>query len=496
MSSTVPVLSSASAAGVLERAAAAVTARRRADVEVLESVLAWAGCHTVTSQGEAAGWRPDSISTPGSYAEVMFGEKALPIAGDGAPLVAEFAVMKLAAVLDVSHEAALSLVGDVLDLAHRLPRLWALVREVRVPVLLAREAARTSRDLTREAAAHADRLLAWQPGRLNPHRVGVLVHEARLYADPDRAIADHDTALAARKVECRVGPAVLGGGGAPGTGEVIMILDEADTIAFDRSVSTLAATMAALGHQGSLDVRRATAVGVLADPQRALDLLAVDPTDPDRAASLDPEHDSAICVAEDAMYQPSSPFGGLTHSGRNDGGRSEAVLVFHVTDHDLLARSGVGTSTKLGPVLIERIRSWLLTAATVTIKPVVDLTAMAEMPAMDVHDPPARMAEAVRLRDLTCVFPHCGRPAEACDLDHIDAYVPLAHGGQPGQTHPSKLAPLCRRHHRAKTFGDFTYRRLPDRSYEWTLPSGTRVRTDPPTPRPRPDDPPEQRRRP
>ena len=483
MSSTVPVLSSASAAGVLERAAAAVTARRRADVEVLESVLAWAGCHTVTSQGEAAGWRPDSISTPGSYAEVMFGEKALPIAGDGAPLVAEFAVMELAAVLDVSHEAALSLVGDVLDLAHRLPRLWALVREVRVPVLLAREAARTSRDLTREAAAHADRLLAWQPGRLNPHRVGVLVHEARLYADPDRAIADHDTALAARKVECRVGPAVLGGGGAPGTGEVIMILDEADTIAFDRSVSTLAATMAALGHQGSLDVRRATAVGVLADPQRALDLLAVDPLDPDRP---DPEHDPAICVAEDAIYAPATPFGGL-HTAA-----SEAVLVFHVTDHDLLThtgelnRGGVATSTTLGPVLIERLRSWLLTAGTVTIKPVVDLTALDTMAAVDAHDPPARMAEAVRMRDLTCVFPHCGRPAEACDLDHINSYVPLAHGGPPGQTHPSRLAPLCRRHHRAKTFGQFTYRRLPDGSYEWTLPSGARITTDPPTPRPRP----------
>ena len=120
--------------------------------------------------------------------------------------------MELAAVLDLSHEAALSLVGDVLDLAHRLPRLWGLVKELRVPVRLGREAARVSRDLDPVAAGHADRLLAWQPGRLNPHRVGVLVHEARLYADPDRAIADHDRALDARRVECRYGT------GAPGTG--------------------------------------------------------------------------------------------------------------------------------------------------------------------------------------------------------------------------------------------------------------------------------------
>ena len=65
----------------------------------------------------------------------------------------------------------------------------------------------------------------------------------------------------------------------------------------------------------------------------------------------------------------------------------------------------------------------------------------------------------VRLRDETCVYPRCGRPSTFCDLDHIVEYVPMDEGGPPGQTRPANLAPLCRRHHRAKTFGDFTYRR-------------------------------------
>ena len=143
------------------------------------------------------------------------------------------------------------------------------------------------------------RLSVWRPRRLNPHRVGVLVHEARLYADPDRAVADHDRAMETRKVETRYGQ------GAPGTGEAWMVLDEADLLAFDGTVSTMAATMGALGHPGSLDVRRANAVGILADPQRALDLLAVDPTDPDRP---DPETDPAVCRAEDAMYAGPNPF--------------------------------------------------------------------------------------------------------------------------------------------------------------------------------------------
>jgi hypothetical protein len=165
------------------------------------------------------------------------------------------------------------------------------------------------------------------------------------------------------------------------------------------------------------------------------------------------------------------------------------VLVLHLTDRDLLAggplpgRGGVARSDQLGPVLTERLAGWLIGAGKVTITPVLDITAIE---AVDSHDPPPRMAAAVRLRDETCVFPHCGRPSARCDLDHIDPYLHPDDGGPPGQTHPENLAPLCRRHHRAKTFGTFDYRRLPDGSYQWTLPTGTQVTTDPPTPRPTP----------
>ena len=481
---------------VLDRAVAAMTARRRAEVEVLEAALAWAHAHVPSSDdddddttdvdgaGDVAGWRADSIATPGSYASVMFGERAVPIAGVGTPAVGEFAVMELAAALRLSHEAALALVGDVLDLAHRLPRTWGLVRGLRVPAHLGREAARVSRDLDLAAAGHADRLLVWQPGRLNPHRVGVLIHEARLYADPDRAVADHDRALDSRKVECRYGT------GAPGTGQAWLVLDEADLVAFDATVGLMAEQIGVLGHPGSMDVRRAHAVGILADPQQALDLLAVDPTAPDA------DHDPAVVAAEDLAHDTANPFRRPTPS-QESAGTGEVVLLFHITDRDLLDTSvplgcgGVAVSPKLGPVLMGRLRSWLLTAAKVTIRPVVDHATIAPT---DAHDPPARMAAAVRFRDSTCVYPGCGRGAESCDLDHIEAYLGPDEGGPPGQTFPDGLAPLCRRHHRAKTFGHFTYRRLPDGSYHWTLPSGRHVTTDPLTPRPPP--PPPRRRRP
>ncbi|MFS3129624.1 HNH endonuclease signature motif containing protein, partial [Nocardioides sp. Bht2] len=78
---------------------------------------------------------------------------------------------------------------------------------------------------------------------------------------------------------------------------------------------------------------------------------------------------------------------------------------------------------------------------------------------------PAWMAEQVRQRDPHCVFPHCARSSADADLDHITAYDET---GPPGQTTPENLAPLCRRHHLAKTHGRWRYQRTKDGNYLWT----------------------------
>ncbi len=53
-----------------------------------------------------------------------------------------------------------------------------------------------------------------------------------------------------------------------------MTLDTPDAELFDQSLSRVAADLRDLGDPESLDVRRARAVGVLADPQYALDLMS------------------------------------------------------------------------------------------------------------------------------------------------------------------------------------------------------------------------------
>ena len=86
------------------------------------------------------------------------------------------------------------------------------------------------------------------------------------------------------------------------------------------------------------------------------------------------------------------------------------------------------------------------------------------------------MREQVILRDRHCVFPWCGRDARATDLDHTIAYVPMDEGGPPGQTHPHNLAPLCRRHHRAKTFTSWHYERARDGTHHVDQPPRTHLR--------------------
>ena len=67
------------------------------------------------------------------------------------------------------------------------------------------------------------------------------------------------------------------------------------------------------------------------------------------------------------------------------------------------------------------------------------------------RNPSARMRRRVQLRDRTCRFPYCTRPAVSpwreADLDHVQAH---RDDGTGGSTADDNLACLCREHHRIK----------------------------------------------
>jgi hypothetical protein len=230
-----------------------------------------------------------------------------------------------------------------------------------------------------------------------------------------------------------------------------MTLDTPDAVLFDQTVTRIAGDLRDLGDTEDLEVRRARAVGILADPQFALDLLS--------------GRDSA------------APTRGARTGATN--------LYVHLTPADLAADLSDGTGAasieRLGAATTQLLTDWLTRFAAagtkITLRPVLDLNTNDW--AVDQHDPPDAMREAVVLRDTTCVFPGCHRDSRACDLDHITEYLPMEDGGPPGQTRPSNLAPLCRSHHRAKTHTAWHYKRLDDGSYEWTAPTGHQYRVTP-----------------
>ncbi len=79
-----------------------------------------------------------------------------------------------------------------------------------------------------------------------------------------------------------------------------------------------------------------------------------------------------------------------------------------------------------------------------------------------------RLAQAVAIRAGTCRFPTCTVPADRCDLDHHEPW-PV------GATSAANLDPLCRRHHRAKTFAWHASIR-DDGGVDWTMPDAERYR--------------------
>ena len=75
------------------------------------------------------------------------------------------------------------------------------------------------------------------------------------------------------------------------------------------------------------------------------------------------------------------------------------------------------------------------------------------------------------------MFPFCTRRARRADLDHR---VPWPDG----PTSSANLAPLCRTHHRMKTFAGWTYEPAATTehgvptAFTWTSPSGDRFHVD------------------
>jgi len=387
---------------------AGVRVREESVVREWAGIVEWAAGNTVTDPATGAATIRDG-----------FVDTGLPIAGEGAPLVSEFALMELIAVLGRSPDGGRVYVGRVLECAWRLPQVYASVVAGRLAPWRAERIAEATRPLCPAAAAFVDRQLFNATG-VGWAQLERLIAEAVIRFDPERYEAERAAASDHRYVEV----------GAPDTNGLVSIdglLDAADGADLDQAISRRATLLGRLGNEASLDVRRSQALGDLARNDLTLDL------GPDGAPAR------------------------------------RAVLNVHITDATLL---GTGTGANpVGrwdqqPVSAEQIREWLAqpgTAMSITVRPVIDVAGHVPVTAYEIPD---RHRQQVELRDHTCRFPYCNRAATRCDLDHATPH------GQGGPTCPCNLVPLCRRHHRAKTHSQWRYQVTKIGTYLWRSPAG------------------------
>jgi hypothetical protein len=342
---------------------------------------------------------------------IEWGMRDLQIAGDGAPTIDEGAIAEFALAIGVSTDSGRTYLGDAVELAYRLPRIWAKVTAGDVPVWKARKVAQATRCLPLEGAGFVDRVLYFVIHKCSYAEIDRQVDKARAEFDPEAAEERRQQAADQRYFDVDLdqvtpdGQVHIGG-----------LVDLAVGIKLNDQVAAKAAT---LDPELPLDIRRAMAVGMLTDS---------DNTDPDSAGP-------------------------------------DVIIYAHVRPDQAMVDVD-NTRTVITP---EHLKEWCQQAGTkVTIKPAIDLN---EEITTDAYEPTERQKEQTRLRWPTCPFPFCDRPSwrrgPHADNDHITEHPA-------GATTSSNLAPPCRGHHRLKTFTAWSYRRIPGLGWEWTSPLGHR----------------------
>jgi hypothetical protein len=205
--------------------------------------------------------------TTGRLRSLPGGQRALPLGGDGAPLVLEFAIAEIAAELHVTTTSAKKLVADALMVRHRLPRLWQRVYDGSVPPWRARKVAEATRHLTRAQAMVVDDNVAdYADGRLAYGRFMDKVAAEVIAADPDAA-ADAERKAAEQEF------AKVGQANTHGRKTLYVKSSAAEMTRVDATISYLAEALRTLGDTDNEDRRRTKAVLLMANPFQALELM-------------------------------------------------------------------------------------------------------------------------------------------------------------------------------------------------------------------------------
>jgi hypothetical protein len=341
------------------------------------------------------------------------------------------------------------LMADALDLRHRLPRLWAQVLAGQVRGWQARRVAEMTRPLSWEACAEIDAQLSATLGLLPWGRFRRILSAAILDADP--ALAEQRAERARRQRD------VWAYDSEDGLKTIIARAAAGDAVWFLATVNRIAAILAADGDTDPAQLRRSKAIGIVAQPAKALQLLA--------------EHRGDVSPAEDGEDDHRSLDINPPSPAQVRAGRPRAVLVFHLSDAAISRGHGMVRPEHGEAISLEELQAWLAeTGCSITVRPVVD---PADLAPVDAYEIPQWMRDAVRLRNLADVFPFGSCTTATMDLDHTIPWRAMEQGGPPGQTRRGNLGPFTRSHHRTVTHGRWRRRQPEPGQFVFRSPTGT-----------------------
>jgi hypothetical protein len=471
-----PVVEVADTVALAGRLDASVEEQLRRDAERVVLVAAWADHHpVVTGEQVDSSWSP--YRRRASVVVECY-------AAEGTPDVSQFAAEELGCLLRTTTAAAGRLMRDVLDLRHRMPAHYAAVTTGRVELWKARKVVRLTTELSLEDCWEVDRVTVAATVGLPFGRAEAAVKAAMIQVDP----VGHAERIQDEQRQCYVSR------GRPSNQHgfrTLIARSHAGAIArFDAMVGHLAELMLRAGDASPVQVRRAKAFGILANPALACVWLAgahpaqdnaepepepgpepepepERPADPDDEPAPEPEPvhvsavDAAVLVGRALQALGAKAVERL---------RPQSVLYLHLSQEAVqgIAGTQVARVEGIGPIGVEQLRRWLHTDR-VTVRPVLDPLGV---PAVDAYEVRGDLREAVQLLHPYEMFPWGTLVSRSADTDHTVPYVPIDEGGPPGQSRIGNLGPLGRGHHNAKTYGGFTCHQPLPGMFLWRTPTG------------------------
>jgi Domain of unknown function (DUF222) len=427
-------------------------------------------------------------------------ERPIQLGGDGTPTIGDFAPTELGGVLRISDGSASRLIADALDLRHRLRLLWAAMLVGQAPAYQARHIAAVTRHLSAEQAGFVDQRLAPALGAISFGRLQALLQAAIIEADPVGAEQAAEAAAKERFVR-------LGRSSEHGLKMIFARVAAGDALWIKAAGDRIADILGRQGDSDSIEIRRSKALGILAQPAEALQLLCQHQdddwdgsTEPDDL-DLEPAQDQIDLDQTDAAAMRPEPVGGRDDAFQTDHttpveddhsqgalsdeaahrslqivpppfdpnkARPRAIIYLHLSQEAVSAGTGVARVEEIGPVALSRLHMLLGDRCTITIKLVIDLPA-GHTP-VDAYEIPASLREQLLLRNPADVFPYAAAVSRHFDIDHTIPYLSPDRGGPPDQTRIGNVGPHTRYHHRVKTHGGWQVRQSEPGTWVWRSP--------------------------